>query len=398
VVLVTPGAHTVSETAGTGTSLSNYDTVISGDCAPDGSVTLAAGDARSCTITNSRKPTLTVNKVCVPPADPGLFNLRIDGTTYAANAACGGATGQVVLSTGAHTVSETAGTGTSLSNYDTVISGDCAANGSITLAAGENKTCTITNTRKQTVTVNKVCLPPADPGLFNLRIDGTTYAANAPCGGTTGQVVVSIGAHTVSETAGTGTDLANYEVVIAGACAANGSVSLAAGEAKTCTITNKRLATVIIVKDTVPDAAQDFSFACAGLGVFLLDDDADGALSNTKQFTGVVSGSYQCTESNVNGYQVTASCSDPDNGSTVSLPSVTVDADAGETVTCTFTNTFVPGDSPVGGIAGLLEAPDGEVSAEAAQDGAGRTAAVFVFIAGALGGLAALAAWHRRPL
>ena len=156
-VVVTAASHTVSETAGTSTDLNNYTSVISGDCAANGTVTLAAGDNKVCTITNTHKTTLTVNKVCDPTNDPGKFNLRIDGSTAGtgANAACGtGTTGAVVVTAASHTVSETQGTSTLLSNYTPVIGGDCAADGTVTLAAGDNKVCTITNTHIATFTVN----------------------------------------------------------------------------------------------------------------------------------------------------------------------------------------------------------------------------------------------------
>src|SRR5438477_68380 len=168
-VVETVGSHTVGETAGTGTSLSDYTSVIGGDCV-NGSVTLAAGDNKVCTITNTHKATLTVNKVCVPANDAGKFNLQIDGGTAGtgANAACGGSTGAVVETVGSHTVGETAGTGTSLSDYTSVIGGD-RVNGSVTLAAGDNKVCTTTNTHKATLTVNKVCVPAHDAGKFNLQ-------------------------------------------------------------------------------------------------------------------------------------------------------------------------------------------------------------------------------------
>src|SRR5207253_10568009 len=123
-------------------------------------VNLAVGGSVDCTYTNTQQATLTVNKVCVPANDAGKFNLQIDGGTAGtgANAACGGSTGAVVETVGSHTVGETAGTGTSLSDYTSVIGGDCV-NGSVTLAAGHNKVCTITNTHKATLTVNKVCRP-----------------------------------------------------------------------------------------------------------------------------------------------------------------------------------------------------------------------------------------------
>jgi hypothetical protein len=82
--------------------------------------------------------------------------LLIDGVVKAANVGDGGTTGAQQVALGSHTVSETAGTGTTLSQYVTAIGGDCSANGSVSFAAGDgDKTCTITNTRKGRVTVKK---------------------------------------------------------------------------------------------------------------------------------------------------------------------------------------------------------------------------------------------------
>jgi len=184
--------------------------------------------------------TLTVNKVVIPGADTGKFNLWVDGTTKATDVSNGGTTGLVHVSVGSHTAGEIAGTGTSLSNYTTVISGDCASDGTVTLAEGDNKVCTITNTRIPTLTVNKVVIPGTDTGKFNLTIDGVTKAIDVSNGGTTGQVLVTTGSHTVNETAGTGTDLSQYTTVISGDCAPDGTVTLANGDNKVCTITNMR--------------------------------------------------------------------------------------------------------------------------------------------------------------
>src|SRR5438876_3104554 len=111
-------------------------------------------------------------------------------------------TGAVVVSIGVqHTVSETGANGTLLSNYTAVIGGACDSSGNVTLAAGDNKTCTITNTRKPRLTVTKTLVPSADPGKFNLQIDGFTAGNGANVGnnGTTGAIVSSIGSHTAGE-------------------------------------------------------------------------------------------------------------------------------------------------------------------------------------------------------
>ena len=126
------------------------------------------------------------------------------------------------------------------------------------------------------------------------------------------------------------------------------TIDLDVGETVTCTFTNTQLGTINIVKDTVPDAAQDFSFTddIAGetevLGTinivkdtvpdaaqdfsftddiaapnnFMLDDDADGTLLDTETFTNVAAGTFTVTEAAVAGYSTTVSCVDPDGGST----------------------------------------------------------------------------------
>ncbi len=346
-VISTIGSHTAGETAGTATTLGNYNTVISGDCAANGTVTLAAGDNKTCTITNTRKPGLTVNKVCVPSTDTGHFNLQIDAATAGtgANAACGGTTGAVEVTIGSHTAGETAGTGTVLSNYITVISGDCAANGTVTLAAGDSKTCTITNTRKPHLTVNKVCVPTTDPGHFNLQIDAANAGtgADAACGGTTGSVESTIGGHTVGETAGTNTDLANYVTVISGDCAANGTVTLAAGDNKTCTITNSRKAVLIVDKVTVGGGTQSFEFSQTGTSNFFLAD-----ATTPHKSTGLLPGNFTVCELalavawnaafTVNGSPVTPTL----NGTTGDACYIVALA-YGDSTTVVVTNTPPPG-------------------------------------------------------
>ncbi len=263
-VLVGVGAHTVSELGANGTALGNYSAVYGGDCDASGHVTLAAGEAKACTITNTRIPTLTVQKVLLPAADTGTFGLQIDGQTKATGGD-GTTTGAVALAAGAHSVGEIAAAGTDLSHYESSIGGDCAANGSVTLAPGDNKVCVITNRRKPTLTVTKVLVPANDPGTFGLQIDGQTKATGGN-GTTTGKVELSSGAHSVAEVAAAGTNLDNYVSSIGGDCLADGSVSLAAGDNKTCTITNTRKARLLVIKKVVNDnggaaAPSDFTLA-----------------------------------------------------------------------------------------------------------------------------------------
>jgi hypothetical protein len=73
-----------------------------------------------------------------------LFNLQIDGVTVRANVNSG-STGPQLVTPGSHRVGETGGNGTPLGAFTTVIGGDCAADGTVNLAEGDSKTCTITN-------------------------------------------------------------------------------------------------------------------------------------------------------------------------------------------------------------------------------------------------------------
>jgi uncharacterized repeat protein (TIGR01451 family) len=243
---LSPGSYTVDETGAGGTDLSNYDSTVGGACAANGSITLSAGQTATCTITNVRKPQLTVEKSCQPVGDSGRFNLQVDGTTLGTPAGCGQSR-SVTVSPGTHTVSESGAAGTDLADYGTSIGGACNGQGQITLAAGQSATCTITNVRKATLAIHKGCQPANDTGSFNLRVDGGTVGAAAGCGADR-TTTLSPGSYTVDETGAGGTNLSDYVATIGGACAANGSITLSAGQSATCTITNSRKPRLTVTK------------------------------------------------------------------------------------------------------------------------------------------------------
>lgn len=227
---------------------------ISGDCDAGGSVTVVAGETAHCTITNTRispATTLAVNKVCFPAGDDGHFKVgifRIDGRPVPrAVLACHGTTGALGLHPGTYVVRERGADGTDLSDYNRSVAGDCLSNGTVTLEAGDHARCRIVNVRRATpppaeLTVTKICVPADDGGRFDLTVDGETQA-DVACGESFGPVAVPAGQHHVLESAGTGTSLSDYTTTIGGACAADGSVTLAAGQQATCTVTNVRTGT-----------------------------------------------------------------------------------------------------------------------------------------------------------
>ena len=216
-----PGTHTVTEDD----PAPAYISTIGGDCDAAGQVTLIEGDSKVCVITNTFvPPEVTITKVVDNTGGGTLtadnFTYRIDGLIVSRDV-------PNTVTPGIHTVSEDDPS----PGYAVTIGGDCAANGSITVAGGDVKTCIITNTFvPPTITVQKVVdnseggsLTPDD---FTLRLDGNPVARGVP-------VQVLPGAHVVNE------DTASlYVPSIGGDCAGNGSITVSGGQNAVCTITN----------------------------------------------------------------------------------------------------------------------------------------------------------------
>jgi hypothetical protein len=350
-VVLQPGvAYTVREAGGDDTSTSDYTTVFSDACA-GGSVTLTAGQQATCTITNTRRPgpeltttTLEVQKACYPPGASGSFNLTIETTDGSrvkqVQVGCGGTTGAVPVEPGSYRVFETGTNGTHLSNYTPVVGDDCEADGTIIVEVGDQSKCVITNTRKAVpsaqLTVTKICVPADDGGRFNLTIDGQT-SREVACGRSLGPVVLAPGPHHVSESAGTGTSLSDYTTSIGGACPADGSITLTAGQQVTCTITNVRAGqatgTVEIQKQCSPAGRRERFQLELGQQVFR------GIACG--QSTGpVVTGVGDRRVGEVAVDEITSLFRTAISGGC--SPSGSFTLSAGQHVTCIITNTLVP--------------------------------------------------------
>lgn len=157
------------------------------------------------------------------------FTLNVAGTNVSNPSFAGSAAGvDVTLDAGSYAVTET-----SLSGYLQSGSGNCSG----TIAAGETKTCTITNDDiAPQLIVNKVVINDNGGAKviadFPLFIDGGSVISGVVS-------TTTIGLHTISETADSG-----YTAAIGGNCATNGTITLALGDVKTCTITNNDIASV----------------------------------------------------------------------------------------------------------------------------------------------------------
>jgi hypothetical protein len=182
---LSPNTYTVSEEAGSTspTQLSDYVRTI--ECSGEGaaqaghslSVHLAAGENAVCTITNHRKPKLTVIKHVINDnggqADASAWSIHVksDGSEVAGSPKDGSEAGDTYdLAPGTYKVSETGGpTGYGFDGF----SGACNSSGYVTLAYGDNVTCTLTNNDQPgTIVIIKNATP--QNGVFTFTTGGST--------------------------------------------------------------------------------------------------------------------------------------------------------------------------------------------------------------------------------
>ncbi|HET7249440.1 MAG TPA: hypothetical protein VFI79_06325, partial [Gemmatimonadales bacterium] len=346
--------------------------------------------------------TLEVKKALVPTTDPGLFNLQIDGVTAGTgtNVGNGGTTGQIVVTAATHAVGETQGTNTTLSNYTTAIScvdalGNPVASGSgtslsVTVTAGANVVCTITNTRNASLQIEKSTA--GGTASFDYTVSGSGLAAFSRNTATQGNPTVTtpftfngsqFGDKYVTETALAGWTLTNVVCTANGATFAIGTgqgagfsqgatagfdpgdntvkVTVAAGNTPSCTFTNTHNASLGIEKATTGGTATfSYTVSGSGLAAFSRNTATQGnpTVTTAFPFDGTQLGDKYVTETALAGWTLTNIVCTA-NGATTLIGTgqggsfsqgatagfdpgdntVKVTVAAGNTPTCTFTNT-----------------------------------------------------------
>lgn len=350
------GTYTVTENNG---GPQNYTlTSITGTNCTAGAATLAAGKTGSATTPLVNATCIFTNTYVAPPPPSTLVVTKVvvndDGGTAIVsdfplfvNAApvVSGATS--TLSAGTYVVTET-----SNPTYAATFSGDCDATGNIILAAGENKTCTITNddvavlpvTTTGTIMVIKTVINDnggtAVSSDFTMNVTATNPSLASFPGDSSGTAVtVDLGAYVVAETA-----VAGYASTLSADC----SGTMGAGEIKNCTITNDDIAppppppvetattgTLIVINTVVNDNGgtaipNDFTVNVSGTNPSLTS--FFGSAAGT--FITLDEGAYAVTQTPISGY-------------TVSLSSDCTGAmTTGTTMTCTITNDDIAPPPP----------------------------------------------------
>lgn len=323
--------------------------------------------AAECTITNIKRPTVTVTKVSNDGVGTFTFTgnngwVSQDITTVTSGVPVSGAT-QVLVQNVATTLTESAAAGYRVSGinctglgaggnvvYDT--SARTAALDSDAMAPGSDIACTFTNQRQRTLTVNKSLSPGGDGGLFVMNANGTTGAEGG--NGATASAAVDVGASaTASEAAGTGTSLLNYTATYscntAPVTSGNGSsVNFTMPNADTtCVFTNTRKSASLalaktwqnaIAGDTATVTSSGFTNnASSGLSTSTGNNTTTGSTVTVYAGeSGTISETFGI--GNPASYTATLACT----GST-GLSGTTLTVDPADTViTCTYTNAMMP--------------------------------------------------------
>src|SRR3712207_202840 len=140
--------------------------------------------------------------------DPGLFDLLVEDDVVK-NAATDGQSGtKSGLAPGSYDISEVADENSPTSLDDYVISTDCSdgdpSDGptrTVTVSAGENVECTITNVRRGSIKVTKDLDPNDDPGLFDLLVEDDVVRNAATDGQSGTKSGLAPGSYDISELA-----------------------------------------------------------------------------------------------------------------------------------------------------------------------------------------------------
>jgi len=219
----------------------------------------------------------------------------------------------------------------------------CECNGT------ENTWVSVQTVNLPNLTVNSVTPSTAPSGAGTVTVN----VSNDGCAIVSGAVVqltadcgLSFSDQTVDLAAGASTTLVFEFAADVSACAFTATVD-PTNTICECSGTDNCMSVqsgaITVIKDAIRDDVQDFGFT-GDLGAFGLDDDPlDAALPYSRTFL-LAPGTYEVTETPIPGDWRLGiiACKDPDSGSTsdLDLGSAIIDLDAGEHVTCTFTNTL----------------------------------------------------------
>ena len=219
---------------------------------------------------------------------------------------------------------------------------------------GEGVVCTFTNTKLNTIEIEKQTLPDGSLEVFSFTEDIDEEGFDLTDGQTQTFNGVADGTYDVSETVPAGWDVDISCVDPSGGTStlgASATIDVAGGETVTCTFTNTQRGNIVIDKVTVPPG-DPTSFEFERLFPMRGEGDAKGpsrggtifflADADPPNDSGPLEpGSYEVIETVPAGWDLTdITCVDPSGGTETDPDSggAFIDLAPGETVTCTYTN------------------------------------------------------------
>jgi hypothetical protein len=355
--VVQPGTYSLSESPGpSGYSASQWS-CVKGSASPvtGNSITLAAGDNATCTITNNdQAPTLIVIKHVINDngGTKSAADFLITVTGISPNpASFSGAVSPgttVAIKAGGYEVTENEDPG-----YDATYSADCSGN----IAVGETKTCTITNNdRPARLTLRKEVVNDnggtASATAWTLSASGPTPISGVHNSSAVTNAAVSAGNYNLSESGGpAGYDASEYSCVKNNGSPVSGnSITLALGDTAVCTITNNDRPSYLVINKVARGGNGAFGFTISGPSPSTPSITTSGS-PNGAGTTGAIevsAGNYTISETSLPPMWVlTASTCEVNNaqfGTPTQVNGVNVSwaltIPLGTTVTCTFDNSL----------------------------------------------------------
>jgi uncharacterized repeat protein (TIGR01451 family) len=330
---IDPGTYEVSEIdIPGGWRLVDIDCDDANSTGDGATATIRVGQTEhvTCTFTNEQDGRIVTVKETDPDGSPQSFGFAASwdgGDEPDFSLTDGQSNDSGLLEPGTYAVEELTPYGWDLT---AVSCDDGSDNDEIDLDPGETVTCTFSNRQEGKIIVVKQTNPDGDPQSFAFSASYDADGFNLSDGQSNDSGLMDPGTYSVSETVPVGWDLTSATCSDG---STPGSIALGAGETVTCTFTNTKRGTILVDKVTNPSGdPQVFDFAASWDGGpnpdFGLADQSPLASSGL-----IVPGTYSASETVPAGWDLTsATCSDG------SSPSA-IDLGAGETVTCTFTNT-----------------------------------------------------------
>jgi hypothetical protein len=347
---VEAGTYAVTEATIPGWILSDIDCTGAGGAVSDlgtgtVNVTVAAGDNVNCTFTNEQAPepepaTLTLAKVTDPADDDVSF--RFFGPNGWKPVLGHGDSSTIEVEPGTYTMREKFDHAWDLTSI-VCDGGDPAIDlaggtATVTVGDGDHVTCTYTNTVTCPFTSDAVSRE-GDPFLPVLNHGDSDY------------VMVQPGTYSITELGVPGWTLGSVVCddpdSVVDLATATATVTVSSDELATCVFTNNAIdepdpGELVIRKSTDPRGSSEtwtFTSDIAGFEPVLGDGESASV--------SVDAGTYTVTEQLDQNWKLTnLTCTDPEAEIDLAAGSATVVIPAGETVTCTYTNTRIPEPEP----------------------------------------------------